>query len=69
MPRKRILLEAVEQHPICALMHCNLACYDSVLGELEVAKARLQLALKLDRGMRLMALDDEDLRPLRDEIG
>ena len=50
-------------------MHCNLVCYDSVLGELEVAKARLQLALKLDRGMRLMALDDEDLRPLRDEIG
>lgn len=59
---KRILLEAVEQHPDCALMHYNLACYECQLGELEVAIARLEHALKLDPGMRLMALDDEDLR-------
>ena len=65
---KRILLEAVEHHPNCALMHYNLACYDAVLGELEVAKARLQHALKIDPGMRLMALDDEDLKPLWDEL-
>lgn len=50
-------------------MHYNLACYDSVLGELEMAKARLQHALKIDPGMRLAALDDEDLKPLWDEIG
>lgn len=50
-------------------MHYNLACYDPVLGELEVAKARLQHALKIDPWMRMMALDDEGLKPLRDEIG
>lgn len=65
---KRILLEAVEQHPNHALMHYNLACYESVLGELEVAKARLEHALKMDPGMRVMALDDEDLKPLWDEL-
>ena len=63
---KRILLEAVEQHPKVALIHHNLACYDSVLGEIEVAKARLQHALKLDPKMRVTALDDEDLKPLWD---
>ena len=65
---KRILLEVVEQHPNVALMHYNLACYECQLGELEVAKARLQHALKLDPGMRLMALDDEDLKPLWNQI-
>ncbi len=65
---KRILLEAVEQHPQHALMHYHLACCDSVVGELEVAKARLQHALKVNPGMRLMALDDDDLKPLWDQL-
>ena len=65
---KRILLEAVEQHPQHALIHFNLACYECQLRELEVAKARLQHALKLDSGLRAMALDDEDLKPLWDQI-
>ena len=65
---KRILLEAVEQHPNHALVHYNLACYDCQLGDLEGGKARLQHALKLDPQLRVMALDDEDLKPLWDEI-
>ena len=65
---KRNLLEAVEQHTKDALMHYNLACYECQLGDLEVGKARLKHALKIDPGMRLMALDDDDLKPLWDEI-
>lgn len=59
---KRILLEAVERHPDAALFHYNLACYESVQGEVEVAKARLQHALKLDPSLRLKAVDDPDLK-------
>ncbi|MEO6787980.1 MAG: hypothetical protein ABI318_17790 [Chthoniobacteraceae bacterium] len=65
---KRILLEAVEQHSQHALIHYNLACCECQLGELEVANARLQHALKIDPGKRAMALEDDDLKPLWDEI-
>jgi len=47
--------------PITLLLHYNLACYECQLGEMEEAKARLEHALKIDPGMRLMALDDSDL--------
>lgn len=38
------------------------------LGQNEIAKGMLEVAFKLDPGMRVMALDDEDLKPLWDEI-
>ena len=65
---KLILLEAVERQPAEALLHYNLACYECQLGELETAKARLRHAFKLDEKCRLMALDDEDLKPLWDSL-
>ena len=65
---KRILLEAVGQHPAVAIFHYNLACYESQLGDVEVAKARLQHALNLEPKLRLRALEDEDLRPLWDAV-
>lgn len=37
---KAILLDAVEQHPKCPLLHYRLACYECLLGEIEVAKTR-----------------------------
>lgn len=40
------------------MLHYNLACYESQLGDVEDAKARLQHALNLECRMRLMALDD-----------
>lgn len=61
---KAILLEAVERHPTEPMLHYNLACYECQLGDLEVAKARLAHAFKLQPQCRLMALDDEDLEPL-----
>ena len=56
-----ILLEAVERIPGAAIFHYNLACYECQLGDVEVAKARLKHALKLEPRYRLMALEDEDL--------
>ncbi|MEI7820918.1 MAG: hypothetical protein WCK55_08375 [Verrucomicrobiota bacterium] len=38
------------------------------MGELKKAKVRLHRAFKLDPGLRVMALDDDDLKPLWDEI-
>jgi hypothetical protein len=65
---KAILLEAVERHPTEPMLHYNLACYECQLGLLEVAKARLAHAFKLEPKCRLMALDDDDLAPLWDSL-
>jgi hypothetical protein len=62
--RRLVLLKAVERIPAAAILHYNLACYECQLGDLEVAKARLQHAISLDPACRAMALDDQDLKPL-----
>ena len=41
----------------------NLACYANVTGRMEEAKERLRHAIELDKTIRLLALDDEDLGP------
>ena len=46
----------------------NLACYASVSGRMEEAKERLRNAIDLDKDVRILALDDEDLRSLWDWI-
>ena len=46
----------------------NLACYASVTGRMEEAKERLRHAIELDKDVRKLALDDEDLKPLWDWI-
>jgi hypothetical protein len=46
----------------------NLACYASVTGRMEEAKERLRHAIELDKDIRGLALDDEDLKPLWDSI-
>ena len=46
----------------------NLACYASVTGRMKEAKERLQRAIKLDKDIRGLALDGEDLKPLWDWI-
>ena len=64
-----ILLRAQAIHPKVAMIAFNLACYASVTGRIEEAKTRLRHAIDLDKDIRLLALDDEDLRPLWDWIG
>jgi hypothetical protein len=46
----------------------NLACYASVTGRMEEAKKRLRDAIALDKDIRRLAIDDEDLKPLWDWI-
>jgi tetratricopeptide (TPR) repeat protein len=65
---KSILLEVVERIPNAAILHYNLACYECRLGDLEVAKARLRHAFKVDASFRLKALTDEDLAPLWESL-
>lgn len=59
---KLVLLEAVERIPKDAVLQYNLACYECLLGVVEVAKARLQHAFKLDHSLKMKALEDEDLQ-------
>jgi lipopolysaccharide biosynthesis regulator YciM len=65
---RRILVEAWKVHEKEPLFPFNIACYMCQLGQVEIAKGMLEVAFKMDRGMRMMALDDEDLRPLWDSI-
>jgi hypothetical protein len=63
-----ILLEAVERIPTAAILHYNLACYECLVGDVAVAKARLKHAIKLDPRYREKALEDEDLRAVWDSL-
>jgi len=63
-----ILLRAREVHPKNALIAFKLACYASVTGRFENAKVRLRHAIELDKGIRKLAIDDEDLKSLWDWI-
>jgi hypothetical protein len=60
------LLRASELHHDNAIIEFNLACYASVAGHFEEAKAPLKRAIELDGELRRLAIDDEDLRPLWD---
>jgi predicted Zn-dependent protease len=46
----------------------NLACYDTVLGNLEPAKAYLRASFRLDKSFREMAKNDPDLQQIRDNL-
>ena len=58
------MIRAQAIHPKAAMIALNLACYASVAGRMEEAKERLRHSIELDKDIRELALDDEDLRPL-----
>jgi tetratricopeptide (TPR) repeat protein len=58
------LLRARELHHDNALIEFNLACYAGVTGRFEEARALLRRAIELDKEIRRLALDDEDLQSL-----
>ena len=62
------MLRAQAIHPKVAMIAFNLACYASVTGRMEEAKQRLRLAIDLDKDIRKLAIDDDDLKPLWDWI-
>ena len=46
----------------------NLACYETVLGNVEQAKTYLRASFRLNKSFREMAKKDPDLDPIRDEL-
>jgi predicted Zn-dependent protease len=46
----------------------NLACYDTVLGNLEQAKVYLRASFRLDKSFQELAKCDPDLKQIRDEL-
>jgi len=60
-----ILQAAVQRFPEQAVLHYDLACYLSLMGQKEKALKALERALQLDPGLKPLAQKDEDLKPLR----
>ena len=63
---KALLLEAAKLFPADSTIQYNLACYSAQLGQLDVAQEYLDKSYELvdAKQLKLMALDDEDLKPL-----
>ena len=63
---KLLLDEAVKLFPTEWAVQYNLACYCSQLGQLDAAKEHLDRSYELGdaQQIKLMALDDDDLKPL-----
>ena len=67
---RAVLLEAEPQHgATSAVLHYNLACYDSLLGDLPSARRRLATACKMDARLREDGAKDPDLLALREDRG
>ena len=64
-----ILVASLSKFPREAIIYYNLACYDCQLGQIDSAKQYLKQAFRIDPNWRLQALEDEDLKPLRDYLG
>jgi predicted Zn-dependent protease len=64
--------QALLDGPAClldeAVYYYNLACYDTVLGNLDQAKVYLHASFRLDKTFRELAKSDPDLNPIRDEF-
>jgi len=65
---KVVLDEAAKLFPDDSMIQYNLACYCAQLGQLDAAQEYLDKSYELGdaRQIKLMALDEEDLKPLRE---
>ena len=63
---KPVLLEAAKLFPDDGMIQYNLACYCSQLGQLDAAQEYLGNSYELGdaKQIKLMALNDDDLKPL-----
>jgi tetratricopeptide (TPR) repeat protein len=63
---KVVLDEAAKLFPDDGMIQYNLACYCAQLGQLDAAKEHLDKSYELGdaKQIKLIALDDEDLKPL-----
>lgn len=65
---RAVILDGPEALEQSALFYYNLACYEALLGEGQVALATLQRAFHLDADLKKTALNDSDLESIRDQI-
>ena len=63
-----VLEEGLPLFPANALFPYNLACYHCLLGREDKARALLRAALAMEPAMQEIAIWDEDLESLREEI-
>ena len=65
---KVVLDEAAKLFPDDDMIQYNLACYCAQLGQLDAAQEHLDKSYELGdaKQIKLMALDEEDLKPLWD---
>ena len=64
-----VLLRAELLHgKTCGVLHYNLACYACLLGDTKEARRRLTKACKMNPEWKTAALDDDDLRALREDL-
>ena len=63
---KPVLLEAAKLFPDDDMIQYNLACYCAQLGQLDAAQEHLGNSYEVGNAqqIKLMALDDDDLKPL-----
>ena len=65
---REILVASLSKFPREAIIYYNLACYDCQLNQIDSAKQHLKQAFRIDPDWRLLALEDEDLKPLWDYL-
>jgi predicted Zn-dependent protease len=64
---RAVLLEAEPRHGrMSAVLHYNLACYDSLLGSIASARERFATACRMDRRFEVEGRLDPDLKRLRE---
>ena len=61
---KTVALQGVRHHPKTAVLWFNLACYCSLLNEVEDASEHLDKAIALEKSFEAEAVDDPDLQNL-----
>lgn len=63
-----ILLDAQAKFPKDALIPYNLSCYACLRQDLDRARDYLQRAITLENSFRIMAMEDEDLEPIWEDV-
>lgn len=63
-----VLAEAILRFPKNALIHYNLGCYASQLGQLEEAIRLVKISFQLDSKYKKIAKSDPDLIPIKNQI-
>lgn len=63
---KEVALRGLERHPDEPILHFNLACYLSLLGEFDEASDHMNRAISLDKRFEEESVQDPDLVGLWD---